>query len=85
MAERNSEDVTLNTLHADLTGGFTEMRSGLADLKMALVTGFRSLPNRESSEEMIRLLREGNSPVLTRPSKVEATASLPDSQSSPSV
>jgi hypothetical protein len=38
----------------------TEMRARFADLKTTLVVGFRSLPTRESSEEMVRLLREGN-------------------------
>jgi len=42
---------------ADVKG---EIRSGFADLKATLVVGFRSLPSRESSEEMVRLLREGN-------------------------
>ena len=42
---------------ADLKG---EMRAGFADLKSTLVTGFSNLPSRESSEEMVRLLREGN-------------------------
>src|SRR5438093_13390799 len=55
---------TLDTLHDDLTAGFAdlkgEMRSGLGDLKATLVAGFRSLPQRESSEEMVRPLREGN-------------------------
>jgi len=55
---------TLDTLHDDLTAGFAdlkgEMRSGLGDLKATLVAGFRSLPHRESSEEVVRLLREGN-------------------------
>jgi len=59
MAE-GDPDVTLHTLHADLTTGFGDMRAGFADLKATLVTGFRSLPGRESAEEMIRLLREGN-------------------------
>jgi hypothetical protein len=36
------------------------MRAGFADIKTTLVTGFRNLPTRESSEEMIRLLREAN-------------------------
>jgi paraquat-inducible protein B len=53
-------DVTLNTLHEDLTAGFGEMRAGFADLKTTLIAGFRSLPSRESSEEMVRLLREAN-------------------------
>ena len=51
MLERNPDDVTLNTLHEDL-------RSGFGDLKATLIAGFRSLPTRESSEEMVRLLRE---------------------------
>ena len=71
MTEREPDDVTLHTLHEDLTAGFTEMRSGFADLKgeirsgfadmkVTLIAGFRGLPTRESSEEMVRLLREGN-------------------------
>ncbi|MBI4634998.1 MAG: hypothetical protein HY727_01485 [Candidatus Rokubacteria bacterium] len=64
MVEPGREDVTLNTLHEDLTAGFretrVEMRAGFADLKATLVAGFRGLPSRESSEEMVRLLREGN-------------------------
>lgn len=74
MTERHPDDVTLHTLHGDLTSvrgdltalhedltaGFAEMRSGFADLKTTLIAGFRSLPTRESSEEMVRLLREGN-------------------------
>ena len=36
------------------------MRAGFADMKVTLATGFAGLPTRESSEEMIRLLREGN-------------------------
>lgn len=67
MTERNPDDITLHTLHEDLTTGFTEMRAGFADLtgeirsvKATLIAGFRGLPTRESSEEMVRLLREGN-------------------------
>jgi len=60
MTERNPDDVTLYTLHEDLTAGFAEMRSGFADLKATLIVGFRGLPTRESSEEMVQLLREGN-------------------------
>jgi hypothetical protein len=63
MAE-GTPDVTLGTLHDDLTMGFadlrSEMRAGFADLKTTLVVGFSRLPTRESSEEMVRLLREGN-------------------------
>jgi hypothetical protein len=60
MTERDPGDVTLHTLHEDLTAGFAEMRSGFTDLKATLIAGFRGLPSRESSEEMVRLLREGN-------------------------
>ena len=71
MAERNPGDVTLNTLHEDLTAGFADLkgetRSGFADLKgemrdlkATLIAGFRSLPSRESSEEMVQLLRQSN-------------------------
>lgn len=75
MPKGKPKEVTLNTLHEDLSGGFAdlktevqtgfqdltgEVRGGFADLKTTLVSGFRSLPTRESSEEMIRLLREGN-------------------------
>jgi hypothetical protein len=71
MVDPDRRDVTLNTLHEDLKAGFGEMRAGLADLKgemraglsdlkTTLVAGFRGLPSRESSEEMVRLLREAN-------------------------
>jgi hypothetical protein len=53
MADPDPEEVTLNTLHGDLKEGF-------ADIKTTLITGFRNLPTRESSEEMIRLLRDAN-------------------------
>ena len=70
MAEPGPRDVTLHTLHEDLTAGFGEMQAGMqagfADLKTALVAGFRSLPSRESSEEMVRLLREANRLQETR-------------------
>ena len=63
MVEGNP-DVTLETLHGDLTMGFAdmkgEMRAGFADMKATLITGFSGLATRESSEEMVRLLREGN-------------------------
>ena len=60
MTERHPDNVTFYTLHDDLTAGFAEMRSGFADLKTTLITGFRGLPTRESSEEMVRLLRDAN-------------------------
>lgn len=60
MAERNPQDVTLSTLHEDLQAGFAETRTGFAELKATLITGFSGLPTRESSEEMVRLLREAN-------------------------
>ena len=60
MTERNPDDVTLLTLHEDLTAGFAEMRAGFTDVKATLIAGFRGLPTRESYEEMVRLLRERN-------------------------
>ncbi len=64
MADPDPKETTLNTLHQDLREGFAdlkqEVQGGFADLKVTLVTGFRSMPTREDSQEMIRLLREGN-------------------------
>ena len=44
MTERSPDDVTLHTLHEDLTAGFAdlkaEMRSGFADLKAEMRSGF---------------------------------------------
>ena len=64
MANPEPEEVTLTTVHQDLRAGFSdlkaEMRTGFADLKVTLITGFHGLPTRESSDEMIRLLRENN-------------------------
>lgn len=60
MTDPSRPEVTLHTLHEDLTAGFGEMRAGFADLKTTLVAGFRSLPSRESADEMVRLLRESN-------------------------
>ncbi len=64
MAKGKSEDVSLKTVHEDLRSGFAdvkgEVRAGFADLKVTLITGFQNLPTRESSEEMVRLLRENN-------------------------
>ena len=64
MTDENPHDVTLGTVHEALTAGFAdlrgEVRGGFTDLKATLVAGFRSLPSRESSEEMVRLLRESN-------------------------
>jgi hypothetical protein len=57
-------EITLGAVHEDLTAGFAdfkaEMRAGFADVKAALIAGFSSLPSHESSEEMLRLLRERN-------------------------
>jgi predicted nucleic acid-binding Zn-ribbon protein len=47
-------------MHGDLKAGFGEVKSAIADVKATLITGFRGLPTRESSEEMVRLLRENN-------------------------
>src|SRR5574337_495621 len=60
MPEGDAGEITLGTLHEDLTRGFGEMRSGFADLKTTMITGFRSLPSREWGDEVLRLLREGN-------------------------
>jgi len=59
MTNQSPRDVTLNTLHEDLKTLHQE-RTGFADLKATLIAGFRGLPSRESSEEMVRLLRENN-------------------------
>ncbi len=59
MAEGNP-DVTLDTLHGDLAGLRTEMRSGFADLKTTMITGFAGFFTRDQGEEMLRVLREGN-------------------------
>jgi hypothetical protein len=66
-------EVTLSTLHGDLTAlhedltaGFGEMQTAFADLKTTLVAGFRSLPSRESADEMVRLLRESNTQLDIR-------------------
>jgi hypothetical protein len=60
-------DVTLNTLHGDLTdlrgetrAGFADVKGAIADLKATMITGFAGLPTRQQSEEMLHLLREGN-------------------------
>lgn len=64
MAKRQPEGVTLKTVHQDLRSGFSdlkaEVRAGFADVKVTLITGFQGLPTRESSEEMVHLLRENN-------------------------
>ena len=60
MTNPSPQNVTLNTLHEDLNTLREETRTGFADLKTTLIAGFRGLPSRESSEEMVRLLREGN-------------------------
>src|SRR5947207_5472679 len=43
MAERHPQDVTLSTLHEDLTAGFAEMRTGFEDLKGEMRSGFADL------------------------------------------
>ncbi|MBM3219233.1 MAG: hypothetical protein FJZ38_11245 [Candidatus Rokubacteria bacterium] len=59
MPDDTREPVTLETLHRDMQVGF-------ADLKSTLISGFRGLPGRETAEEMVRLLREGNRIQETR-------------------
>ncbi len=53
MADPDPKETTLSTLHQDL-------REGFADVKATLVEGFRGLPTREQSQEIIRLLQERN-------------------------
>ena len=60
MTNERPAEITLNTLHEDLKTVSQETRTGFADLKATLIAGFRGLPSRESSEEMVRLLRESN-------------------------
>ncbi len=60
MTNESPRVVTLNTLHEDLKTVHQETRTGFADLKATLIAGFCGLPSRESSEEMVRLLRESN-------------------------
>jgi hypothetical protein len=71
MATGEPDEVTLNTIHGDLvTGfagvkqdlvtGFAGLRQEMTGLKVTLISGFQALPTRESSEEMLRLLRESN-------------------------
>ncbi len=42
MADGNP-DVTLDTVHGDLTAGFADMRTGFADVKAELRAGFADL------------------------------------------
>lgn len=58
MTKGKPKAVSLSTIHGDLKSGFT-------DLKGTLIRGFQSLPTRESSEEMVRLLRENNRRLKT--------------------
>jgi hypothetical protein len=70
MAKAKPKSVTLNTVHEDLKKGFAdlkgELRAGFGGLKVTLISGFQGLPSRESSEEMIRLLRENNKALIAR-------------------
>jgi hypothetical protein len=59
MVEGNP-DVTLDTLHGDLAELRGEMRAGFSDLKVTVVAGFAGMPTRDQTDEMVRLLREGN-------------------------
>ncbi len=67
MPDDDREAVTLDTLHDDLAAlrgetreGFADLKAGIADVEATLITGFRNMPSREQTEEMVRLLREGN-------------------------
>jgi hypothetical protein len=69
MAEGDPEG-TLNVLHADLgdvkdaisdvKGAIGDVKGAIGDLKTTMIAGFAGMPTRESSDEMIRLLRENN-------------------------
>ncbi len=83
MADPTPKDVTLNTLHEDLTGGFADLKGevrggfadlkvGIADVKVTLVAGFRNMPTREDSQGMIRLLRERIRILKRRPRQIRA-------------
>ncbi len=56
--------VPLASDFADVKGAIgdlrSEMRAGFADLKATMTIGFAGLPTREQSEEMLRILRDGN-------------------------
>jgi hypothetical protein len=60
MGGLRSEMGGLRTEMGGLRSEMGGLRSEMRELKVAVVTGFASLPTRESSEEMIRLLRENN-------------------------
>ncbi|MBI4608108.1 MAG: hypothetical protein HY726_03775 [Candidatus Rokubacteria bacterium] len=47
-------------LKQEVQTGFADLKTEMRELKATLVTGFGGLPTRESSEEMVRLLREAN-------------------------
>ncbi len=47
-------------LKQEVQTGFSDLKAGIADVKVTLVAGFRNMPTREDSQEMIRLLRENN-------------------------
>ncbi len=85
MAEPIPEDVTLSTLHGDLKGemrgGFSDLKVGIADLKVTLVAGFRNMPTRQDSQEMIHLLRERFRILARRPSQRDALDSRIQEQS----
>jgi|ERR1051326_932182 hypothetical protein len=49
-------EITLGTLHGDLGA----MRGDIADLKTTMIKGFAGMPTRAQSDEMLRVLREGN-------------------------
>jgi hypothetical protein len=76
MPNQDPEDVTLDTLHEDLKSGFAdltgEVGGNFTDLKATLVAGFGNLPTRESSEEMVRLLRERIRILAARPPQLDA-------------
>src|SRR5436190_24330022 len=93
MAEGDPE-VTLDTLHGEvrelrgevreLRGevreGFAGVTGEIRDLKVTMIKGFAGMPTRESSEEMIRLLRENNRMHEARLAEVDSHVIQVDSR-----
>ncbi|MBI4536588.1 MAG: hypothetical protein HY712_01370 [candidate division NC10 bacterium] len=59
-------------LKGEVQAGFADLKAGIADVKVTLVTGFRNMPTREDSQEMIRLLRENIRLQEERPTQLDA-------------
>jgi hypothetical protein len=86
MAE-GTPDVTLGTLHDDLTdlkgemGGLKAEMGGLradvralfTDLRATVIAGFANMPTRDQSDEMLRIVRENNRIHEERLARLDAT------------